>query len=344
MLETSSTSASEGSATTVAPAARHPLRFSLRSGGPERARDLRQLARRAEANGYAGLFFTDHYLGPGSAMAVANHPAQNLAPIPMAVAAAAATDTLVVGFRVLCIDYHNPVVLAKELATLDELSGGRVEIGLGAGWIQSEYAAMGVTFDKPSERVRRLGDVVDVIRAVFAGGDVDIVRSSGVQATGFRGFTTAEERACPPIAIGGGGRAVLRVAARQADIVSLNFNNRAGALTPDGAHTSTTTEMSAKLQHIRDEAGSRWNHLRIEMGVIAGAVSADAEGAATRFEPLFGMSPRDILDHPHTLLGDAGQICDKVQELRERFGITDFTIRDSLLDDFAPVVKRLTES
>jgi probable F420-dependent oxidoreductase len=303
--------------------------------------DLRELARRTEAGGYHALLFTDHYLGPGPAMSAANHPPQNLAPIPMAAVAAEVTRSLVVGFRVLCVDYHNPVVLAKELATLDELSGGRLEIGLGAGWIGSEYAAMGITFDPPPVRVRRLSDVVDVVRAVIAGGEVDVAGTSGVRASGFRGSTFGALRPCPPIAIGGGGPVVLRVAARQADIVSINFNNRSGALTPDGARTSTTADMDDKLAHVRTAAGDRWNDLRIEMGVIAGAVCSDAAAGAARFEQLFGMPAADIVGHPHALVGDVELICDKVHALRERFDITDFAVRDSLLDDFAPVVARL---
>jgi len=337
---TSSTSTELGA---VAPNRTPQFRFGLRSGGPPRAPAIAELARRAEGSGYDALYFTDHYLGPGTAMSAANHPPQDLAALPMAVVAAIATTSLHVGFRVLCVDYHNPVVLARELATLEDLAPGRLEIGLGAGWIASEYDAMGVRLDTPGARIERLADVVQLIRAFFENGPLAIDRASGVRASGFRAWSVDGERTCPPIAIGGGGPKILRMAARLADVIAINFDNRAGALTSDGAHLTNAERMAEKVQLVRSEAASaaRATLPRLEAGVIAAAVADDRLAAAKRYEPLFGMPAESILDHPLSMIGDHSRICERVHELHEAYGFTDFTIRDALVDEFAPVLDRL---
>src|SRR5262245_50879154 len=121
-----------------------PFRFGVMTNGGTNTREVVELAKKVEDLGYEGIYYNDHSAGPGPAMEAANHAPQELAAIPIAVLAATATRTLTIGFRVICIDYHQPVVLAKEMATLDQLSNGRLDIGLGAGWIASEYDAMNV--------------------------------------------------------------------------------------------------------------------------------------------------------------------------------------------------------
>ena len=143
--------------------------------------------------------------------------------------AAEATTTLRVGCRVLCVDYHQPVVLAKELATLDLLSDGRIEAGLGAGWLAGEYEAMGIPFAPPAPRIDRLAAVIDLLRACFAGGEVKI-DEAGVFAQGFEAVPKPVQPGGPPIMIGGGSPRVLRLAGAKADIVSLNFDNSSGRI------------------------------------------------------------------------------------------------------------------
>src|SRR5687767_2999712 len=121
-----------------------PFRFAVQAYSAESAGAWRDLARKVEELGYSTLHLADHYIGPGPALSATNHPVQTLAAVPAMAVAAEATTTLRVGSRVLCIDYHHPVVLAKELATIDVLSEGRLEAGLGAGWLAGEYEAMGI--------------------------------------------------------------------------------------------------------------------------------------------------------------------------------------------------------
>jgi probable F420-dependent oxidoreductase len=276
-------------------------------------------------------------------MSSANHPPQDLAAIPMAIIAAGATTRLHVGFRVLCVDYHNPVVLARELATIEDLAPGRLDIGLGAGWIAAEYDAMGIPLAAAGARIARVGDVVDLIRRFFANEPVELNGDTGVRASGFRAWSSNGGRPCPSIAVGGGGPNILRLAARKADVVAINFDNRAGALTSDGARLTNADRMAEKVSLVRDEAirARRVSPPRLEAGVIAAAVTNDAVAAAQQYVSLFGMPAASILEHPLSMIGDHARICERVHELHEAYGITDFTIRDALLDDFAPVVDRL---
>ena len=152
----------------------HPFRFGLQAYQATSAKQWRNLVREAEQLGYSAFHLADHYFGPGPLEAETRHPVQDLAAIPAMAVAAEATDTIRIGCRVLCVDYHLPAVLAKELATLDFLSDGRLEIGLGAGWIEAEYRAMGVRWDRPGVRLQRLEEVIDLIEAHFGGEQIAI--------------------------------------------------------------------------------------------------------------------------------------------------------------------------
>ena len=150
-----------------------------------------------------------------------------MAPLTSIAMAAAVTSTLRVGCRVFACDFHHPVVLAKETATLDLLSGGRLEVGLGAGWVADEYAGLGVAMDGAGTRIERLAEYAGLLRAHWTGEQLDI-DGTHVHASGFAGRPLPASPGGPPIMIGGGARKVLGVAGRLADIVSINFNNSTG--------------------------------------------------------------------------------------------------------------------
>jgi len=320
-----------------------PFRFGIRTMTATSGSEVRTLARKAQDLGYWALLFTDHYAGPGTAMTSANHPPQPLAPIPMAVLAGECTERLRVGFRVLAADYHNPVVLAKELATIDEFTGGRLEIGLGAGWIESEYDAMGVPFQSAGARIERLEDVVTVIRQFMSGNEVQVRGRSGVSAHGFSGLPRPVQRPCPPIAIGGGGKRVLQLAARCADTIALNFDNRAGKLTPDGPRGSTRDRTLERLEWIREAAGERFPALNLEIGIAALGVGSDVAALAAPYEAFFGMRADEVAAHPHALIGDVAAIVEELHARRETFGFTTYTIRETEVERFAPVVGALSD-
>lgn len=321
----------------------HPFRFGLMARGGGSAAEVTGRARRAEELGYHSLLYNDHYIGPGPALAEANHPVQELAPIPAATLAAAATERLVIGFRVLCVDYHNPVVLAKELATLSLFSGGRLDIGLGAGWIAAEYEAMGVRLDRPGIRIARLAEVVEVLRGFFGEGLVDVKGEHGVYASGFEGVP--KPVGSPLIAIGGGGPKILQLAARVADIVAFNLNNAAGKLSADGPRSATAALTAEKIDLVRKAAGDRFADLQLEIGSYFTIVTDDVEAAAAALPQqtrgMLDLPLPELLEHPHVLLGDVSRIADTLVERRERFGFTYVTIREADMEAFAPVVEKL---
>jgi alkanesulfonate monooxygenase SsuD/methylene tetrahydromethanopterin reductase-like flavin-dependent oxidoreductase (luciferase family) len=146
-----------------------PFRFSVQAFEAQSGPQWTGLARRAEDLGYSTLFTTDHYFGPGDISAASGHRPVDVAPLTAMTAAAMSTRELRVGCRVFCVDYHHPVVLAKELATLDMLSQGRVEAGLGAGWVSAEYEGLGITMDRPGVRIERLAETVELFKAHWAG-------------------------------------------------------------------------------------------------------------------------------------------------------------------------------
>ncbi len=213
-----------------------PFRFAVQSFSASSPAAWRERARRAEDLGYSALHLADHYIGPGPAIAATGHPVQQLAAVPAMTVAAEATTTLRVGCRVFCIDYRPVAVLAKEAATIDFFSGGRLELGLGAGWLQGEYEAMGLTMDPASVRVDRLAESVAAVKALLSGEEVAF-QGDHVRLSGFTGVPVPPTP--PPIMIGGGSRRVLELAGREADIVSLNFDNRSGRIGPAGVQSAT---------------------------------------------------------------------------------------------------------
>lgn len=317
-----------------------PFRFGLQAYHATSAAHWRTLAREAEQLGYSTFHLADHYFGPGPLEAETRHPVQNLAAIPAMAVAAEATETIRIGCRVLCIDYHLPAVLAKELATLDFLSGGRLEIGLGAGWIEAEYRAMGVRWDRPGIRLQRLEEVLDLIEAHF-GGEQIAVHGTHVQVSGYRGVPAPVQAPRPPFMIGGGSERILRLAGRRADIVSLNFDNRSGRISSDGICNSTADATDQKTCWIREGAGARFGRLELEIASYFTVVGVDPPTAYAQLSGGLGLPPEVLDNHPHVLAGSVDEICHQLEARRDRYGISYVTVGARALHDFAPVVSRL---
>ncbi|MAE93397.1 MAG: F420-dependent oxidoreductase [Deltaproteobacteria bacterium] len=318
-----------------------PFRFAVQSFSAPSATAWRDRARQVEALGYTTLHLADHILGPGPAIPSTNHPVQELAAVPAIAAAAAATETLRVGCRVFCNDYRHPVMLAKEAATLDLLSDGRLELGLGAGWLQAEYASIGLDFDPPATRIERLEETVGLIKTLMAPGEAKL---SGryVHAEGFEGAPQPVQKPHPPILIGGGSKRILSLAAREADIVSLNFNNRAGVLGPDGMKSGTAEATAEKIGWVRAAAGARFEDLELEIGAYFTFVTDDPEAIAGGMGGAMGLSAEEMLAHPHGLIGSLDGICEELERRREAYGISYVTVGDNVIEAFAPVVARLS--
>jgi len=317
-----------------------PFRFAVQSFSASSAKEWRERALRVEALGYATLHLADHVLGPGPAIEASNHPIQELAAVPAIAMAAEATSTLRVGCRVFCIDYRHPAMLAKEAATLDLLSDGRLELGLGAGWLRAEYDALGIGFDPAPVRIERLEETIAAIRAACTGEPIAL-SGKHVALSGFAGRPLPVQRPHPPLLIGGGSRRVLSLAAREADIVSLNFNNRSGAIGADGVRSGAASATAEKIGWIREAAGDRFADLELEIGAYFTFVQDGADAIAEGLGRAMGLSKDEMLDHPHGLFGSVDAICETLEARRERLGVSYVTVPDNALDAFAPVVARL---
>ena len=318
-----------------------PFRFGLQAFAADSAAEWTELATAAEDLGYSCLSVADHYFGPGKALTEASHPAQNLAAIPAMAAAAAVTDRILIGSRVLCVDYHQPVVLAKSLSTIDLLSDGRLEAGLGAGWITSEYQAMGVPMDPAGVRIDRLIEYVDLVRAFFAGAELD-QRGQHVHVTDMAAIPAAVQAGGPKIMIGGGSPRVLRTAGRLADIVSINFDNSAGKIGARGLGSGSAAGTAEKVGWIRDGAGDRFDDIELEIGAYFTTVTDDGPAAREKLGAALGMPGDDLGAYPHALVGSVAEICETLHRRREHYGISYVTVGATALRDFAPVVERLT--
>lgn len=314
------------------------FRFGVQSFNAESGKDWTEQARKAEALGFSALHLADHILGPGPAFEKANHPPQNLAAVPAMAHAAAVTKNLKIGCRVFCVDYHLPVVLVKEAMTIDLLSDGRLELGLGAGWVKEEYVALGMQMDPPGVRIDRLQDVVEAVKRWREPGLMEISN----ETVDWKDFEAAPKPVSkPPIMIGGGSPRVLRLAGREADIVSLNFNNRMGMIGPDGVQLSTASETLRKIGWIREGAGDRFDQVEIEIGAYFTFVMDNAKPVVAQFGQMFGLGEEEMRTHPHALFGSVDTICEELERRREAFGISYVTVPMEIADAFAPVVARL---
>ncbi len=310
-----------------------PFRFGVQATSALSAAEWRDLARRVEDLGYSTLFLADHYLGPGPAGANTLYPPQHLAPIAAMAAASAWTTTLRVACRVFCIDYHVPAVLAKEAATIDLLSDGRLEFGIGAGWHGDEYRAMGLNFDDAPRRVKKLEEVVALLKAHFSGEQIDI-EGEFVRVSGYSGLPLPVQRPHPPIMIGGSKKRVLSLAAREADVVSI--------ATVPWAHPDPMSEAATRLGYVREAAGARFSQLEIESMPSCAVITEDIDGTLERLAPgLRNADPKVLRTHPNVLVGPVGHLIDQLEERRAPTGINYVTVSQELAESFAPVVAEL---
>jgi probable F420-dependent oxidoreductase len=321
----------------VKPMDRPPFRFAVQATNAAGGREWRDTVRKVEDLGYSTLFLADHYLGPGPAQKVARTPRQDLAPIAAMAAAAAVSETLRIGCRVFCIDYHVPAVLAKEAATLDLLSDGRLEMGIGAGWSETEYNAMGLTFDRPGRRIAKLAEVVALIKAHWDGGELDYAGQQ-VQVRGYAGRPRPVQRPHPPIMIGGAGPRMLSFAGREADIVSMSSVPFV-ARDSDGLDPKTVAQRRTDV--VRTAAAERYGRLDIESSPYFTAITDDTEAALAKAASSTGIPAEVLREHPNVMIGSLESVVEMLHSRRESLGVNYVTVQQSQIEAFAPVVERL---
>ena len=305
-----------------------PFRFgvSVRSAGSRV--ELVDKARQLEDLGY-------------SVLAVPDHLTDLLAPMPALVGAAAATKRLRVATMVLNNDFRHPIFVAREAATVDLLTGGRLELGLGAGHMKSEYDQAGLTFDPGAIRVERLGEAVVIVKRLLEGESVSFA-GRHYRVTDHTIHPLPVQRPRPPIFIGGSAPRLLALAAKEADIVGLTgiAFRRSGAVRDVSDWKAAVVDERVRL--VREVAGDRFDCIELNALVQRVVVTDDrrkaAEELARRWEQL---NPAEILESPYVLIGTVDQVVEALRARRERWSISYYVIFEPYIDAFAPVVAHL---
>ncbi len=254
--------------------------------------------------------------------------------------AAEATTTLNVGTLVLANDFRHPAVLAREALTLDALSDGRFELGIGAGWQTSDYASTGISLDRPGVRIERLSEALTIIRGLFAG---ETVTFSGEHYSieGLQPLPAPVRAGGPPLIVAGGSERVLRLAARTADIVGVNPSMGAGVIDQRVGPSATVAAAAAKIDWIRDEAKDRFEDLELHTRVHVSSVTSEPSGLVGALAPAFGLEAEQFLESPHILVGTVEELVDKLVGQREELGISYIGLGIESMEELAPVVAHL---
>jgi len=313
-----------------------PFRFGTGMIPVQGGADLADHARKVEALGYSTLGVGDHLSLGG------------IGPLASLMAFANATSSLRVGSTVVINDLRHPVLLAQEAATIDLLSDGRLELGIGGGWLRTDYVAAGLPFDPPAVRIARLEESVALIKLLF--GDAPVTfQGDYYRVDGLNLQPKPRQRPHPPFFIGGGGRRVLSLAAREATIVGLDPKGTAGG-TKDA--TSMTAEAVDDLVAVvREAAGPRVLDLELHVNILALKITDDRRQGRDDVAAMFASLPpwmvsnaladEQVLDSPYVLIGSIDQIVEDLQARRERYGISYVSVPSEMVNAFSPVVARL---
>jgi probable F420-dependent oxidoreductase len=308
------------------------FRFSFNILTVESQKKFVETCRRGERYGYDTVFAADH-LGYE-------------APFPVLVAAAAVTERLKVGTLVLNVPFWNPALLAREAITTDALTGGRLELGLGAGHMKWEFDEAGIPWEPFDRRADRLEATIRELGRLFAAEghpqQAAVREAMGlpvprpVQRRGFDG-------AGPPLIVGGTGDRILRIAAEHADIVAIAGADQIKGQPPGTFRLGTAEEAAGRVRYVRDLAGERAD--RIEWHVLAQLVleTADRRAAAEAILERFGpaMTAEELLDTPFVLIGTVEEMAEQIIRNRERFGFSYYTVHGPYMEAFAPVIERV---
>jgi probable F420-dependent oxidoreductase len=293
--------------------------------------ELASRARRAQQMGYHALALPDHLLG-------------QLSPVVAMATVAAATSELRVSAFVTNNDLRHPAVLAQDLASIDVLSGGRVDVAIGAGWNKAEYDAIGIAFDATPVRQARLAESITVLKGLFSG-ECFSFAGEHYTITDYAAQPVPLQRPHPPFFIGGGGRRTLALAGREADTVGL-----APRILADGRLDTASITLAAaqeKIDWVRAAAGDRFASLEFNIypSMWPVTVTDDLYGEARRVidhlraRTGIELTEQDVIDSPHLFIGSIDRLVEKFQQLREELGITSILLGD--LGELTPVMERL---
>jgi probable F420-dependent oxidoreductase len=305
-----------------------PFRFGIQLGGAPSGRAWREAAVQAEASGYDVLLMPDHF-------------GDQLSPLPALAAAATATTTLRVGTFVAGNDFRHPLSLAKEAASLDVLSDGRFELGLGAGWAAADYTETGIPFDRGGVRVDRVEEAIQVIRRAWLGEPFSF-SGSHYEIKGYAGLPLPVQKPHPPLMIASGAPRLLGVAGREADIVGLcprPVSDGTGLLWTDVSGAA----LEEKVGWVREAAGDRFDALELNCNVFEVEITSDRPGTVERLAARYGCEAAQLRDSPHIWVGSVEEIAEDLRARRDRLGLSYYAILGDLelLHAGAPVVAAL---
>jgi probable F420-dependent oxidoreductase len=310
------------------------FRFGVIHEQPQGASAWRGHLGRIEDLGFSTFLIRDHL--------VPDFFGDQAAPLVALASAAALTTRLRLGTMVLAVDYRHPAILAKEAATLDVLSDGRLELGLGAGWLRREYDAAGLPFDSPGIRIDRLEEAIAILDGLFGEGPFSFA-GKHYTVTDLDGYPKPVQRPRPPLLIGGGRRRVLTLAGRTADIVGILTTSVASGTVVDDATERLADAVAQKLAWVRAGAGPRYPN--IELSLIPTLLfEEDRERAAAELiaaRGWTGVTTADVLSMPSVFIGSVSEIVDQMEERRARYGFSYYVVSDRQLDRVAPLVTRL---
>ena len=305
-----------------------PFRFGVQASSQPDRKSWIDLAKSTEAAGFDVLTMPDHFT-------------DQLAPVPALMSVADATSKLRVGALVWDNDYKHPVVLAKELATMDLLSDGRLELGIGAGWMISDYEQSGIPYERAGLRIDRMIEGINVMKGCFAEGEFSYA-GKHYTITNYNGSPKPVQAPCPPILIGGGGKRVLTYAAQVADIIGINATMSAGAVGPEAISTMTAEAVDEKVDIVRDAVGSRLNHVEMNIRAFMVNITDDAAGAISRLAKGIGVEEKMVADTPFALMGPPSKLIEDLIARRERWGFSYVIVGGEDIEKFAPVVAALS--
>ncbi len=305
----------------------HPFRFGITGGLLTEPHEFVELGVRAEELGYHTVALPDHL-------------DEQCGPLVALTAVAAATSRIRLATLVLANDFRNPAVLAKELATLDRYSGGRVEWGIGAGWKTTDYEKAGIPHDRAGVRIARLAEAITVMKQCFADGEFSF-SGAHYDIASLDGLPKPVQRPHPKLMVAGGGPKVLGLAAREADIVGINLSLAGGVIDAAAGSSGAPSRTDAKIAAIREAAGDRFDRLEIQTRIHMVLPTDDRDALIESMAPGFDLTAAEAREMPHVLVGTVDEMCDDIRRWRDRWGISYASWSADARETMAPVVERL---
>jgi probable F420-dependent oxidoreductase len=303
------------------------FRFAMQASGAASPGAWRDLARKCEDMGYSTLYLPDHL-------------DEQWAPMVACTVAAEATTTLRVGTLVLDNDFRHPVLAAREAATLDVVTGGRFEFGIGAGWLTADYEQSGIPMDRPSVRIARLAESLEIMQSLWQTGTATF-SGEHYQVPAAKGYPEPVTPGGPPLVIGGGGRRILTLAGRYASIVSVVPSLAAGYIGPEVAAEGILDRYHDRVRWAREAAGERAGDIELQCWTATVQVVPNADEVVASLAPVFDLTPDQLRAAPLALIGTASEIAETLYKRREELGFSYIVVHEAEMDALAPVIAEL---